>query len=289
MVWCRYLCPWGILNGIFAMASVMELRSNRHICLTQCKTNACYEGGENAPGCPMYEHPYAMESNKNCILCGNCIKNCPNNSIQLNLRLAAKELWVKVHPYISDSILGISLAFLFVLKKVLEVQSVKDLIFSSYDRYSFYGGLIYTALFIMTILFSTGMLYLIRLSIRNTRAKYKSNVTENIGYAFIPLALCGFLANYLEPLFVKGKAIFYAVKNLILLTPFPGIITPIINLTTLKNLQAVIIISGGLASSYSMYQIISGKIDKLHEEEAIYKTPAIWLIAFLTIIYLVLI
>ena len=289
MVWCRYLCPWGILNGLFAMTSFMELRSNRHVCLTQCKTNVCYEGSESIPGCPMYEHPYGMESNKNCTLCSNCIKNCPSNSIQLNLRLVAKELWVKVHPYISDSILGISLAFIFVLKKLLEQGSVNDLIFFGYDRYSLYGGLIYTGLYILTILLAIGVLQIINYGQPEVEDKYNSRVRENIGYAFIPLALCGFLSHYLEPLLMKSRALIHAVKNLFFGMPFPDIVTPILSHETITDIQIVLIVLGGIASGYSAYKIISHRIKLQDKKVAVYKIAPIWVIAALTIIYLLLV
>ncbi len=34
-----------------------------------------------------------METNQNCILCGDCIKNCPHQSVRLNLRRPDWELW----------------------------------------------------------------------------------------------------------------------------------------------------------------------------------------------------
>jgi transcriptional regulator with GAF, ATPase, and Fis domain/polyferredoxin len=290
MVWCRYLCPWGILNGIFSMASVMELRSNRHVCLTQCKTNVCFEGSENVPGCPMFEHPYGMESNKNCTLCGNCIKNCPNNSIQLNLRSAAKELWVKLHPRLSDSVLSISLAFLFLLKIVLDGKTVNNFIFSGYGRYSLYGGLIYTALFLLTILLSAGFLKLINYGAVVPENRAKSRITESIGYAFIPLALTGYLSYYLEPLLLKGRALYYALRELLFDIPFDIAVTPIISHITIKNFQVVIILLGGIASIYSSYKIISSKLAKLNiEEVTFYKTPVIWVIITLMVSYLILI
>ncbi len=289
MVWCRYLCPWGIFNGIYAMASVIELRSNKHICLTQCKTNVCYEGGENAPGCPMFEHPYGIESNKNCTHCGNCIKNCPNNSIQFNLRILPKELWVKAHPYFSDSILGISLAFLLILKKILEIQSVSEAVFLGYDRYSVHGALIYTALFIMTIILSTGALMLINTASYDIEEKSVRNVRHTVGYSFIPLALCGFLSHYLEPLFMKGSAIFYAISELLFKAPFPDTLQPILEHSLISNIQIALILFGGFASGFSAYRLINTKLKPTAPKVAAYKIVPIWLIAVITFIYLLLI
>ncbi len=41
----------------------------------------------------MFEGPFSLRSNQNCVLCGACIKNCPNQSPVLNLRLPGYDLW----------------------------------------------------------------------------------------------------------------------------------------------------------------------------------------------------
>jgi len=92
--WCRYLCPLGRMIGVFSGCSAIELRANYSICNNDCIAHSCYTGGtECESGCPMFEGPFSLRSNLDCILCGNCIKNCPNNSPQVNLRLPGFELW----------------------------------------------------------------------------------------------------------------------------------------------------------------------------------------------------
>lgn len=92
--WCRYLCPLGKMVGVFSAASMVELRANYGICNNDCFTHRCYTGDtECQNGCPMFEGPFSLRSNLDCTLCGNCIKNCQNQSPQLNLRLPAFELW----------------------------------------------------------------------------------------------------------------------------------------------------------------------------------------------------
>ena len=39
-----------------------------------------------------------MKSNQECILCGNCIKICPDKAPKLNLRLPGHELWTFLRP-----------------------------------------------------------------------------------------------------------------------------------------------------------------------------------------------
>lgn len=91
--WCRYLCPLGGMMGVFAGASVLEMRSNYGICNSTCLKHECYAGTVDREGCPMFEGPFALSSNRNCALCGNCVKVCPNQSPVLNLRVPGYELW----------------------------------------------------------------------------------------------------------------------------------------------------------------------------------------------------
>jgi polyferredoxin len=97
-LWCRYLCPLGALGAIFSGCSIVEWRSNRSICNSTCNDNSCYKGDENTPGCPLYQGPFSLHSNQNCILCGNCVKLCPNDSPAFNLRIPGHELWASLKP-----------------------------------------------------------------------------------------------------------------------------------------------------------------------------------------------
>ena len=96
LVWCRYLCPLGALIGLFARSACTEMRSNVHICNHECREHACIESAKHS--CPILEAPFTQQSNQNCILCGNCVKTCPNDSPHLNLRVPGYELAVVRYP-----------------------------------------------------------------------------------------------------------------------------------------------------------------------------------------------
>ncbi len=107
-LWCRYLCPIGGMNGMFAKLSMVEVRSVQQVCGSQCSTFSCYKGSEATPvnfsnplpnegqatgGCPLYSHPAQLQDNRDCVLCMTCLKACPNRSVQFNLRFPAADLW----------------------------------------------------------------------------------------------------------------------------------------------------------------------------------------------------
>jgi NAD-dependent dihydropyrimidine dehydrogenase PreA subunit len=91
--WCRYICPLGGMVGVLSTCSAVELRSNYNICTNSCTKHECYMGSAAAEGCPLFEGPFSLRSNQNCILCGKCVEICPNNSPVLNLRPPGQELW----------------------------------------------------------------------------------------------------------------------------------------------------------------------------------------------------
>jgi transcriptional regulator with AAA-type ATPase domain len=106
-LWCRYLCPIGGMNGMFAKLSMVELRSTQQVCGSQCQTFGCYKGsaatpvtfidalpneGQETEGCPLYSHPNQLQDNRDCMFCMTCLKSCPHRSAQLNLRFPASDL-----------------------------------------------------------------------------------------------------------------------------------------------------------------------------------------------------
>ena len=96
--WCRYLCPVGGMNGLFAKLSILELRAEAGTCSGSCSSYACFKGGPAdgeglaSEGCPLGTHPAHLSDNRNCVLCMTCTQACPNRSVQFRLRPPAADL-----------------------------------------------------------------------------------------------------------------------------------------------------------------------------------------------------
>jgi len=83
----------GAFGGLCSTSSILELRPTQDICAARCQGHACYKGDAGVAGCPMSQHVMFVDSNKDCVLCLNCVRLCPNGSPQLNLRIPAREIW----------------------------------------------------------------------------------------------------------------------------------------------------------------------------------------------------
>ncbi len=94
--WCRHLCPMGGLAGLCSTTSLLELRPTPDICSAKCKGHSCFKGDGRVEGCPMFQHVMFVESNRDCVLCLNCVRLCPNGSPRLNVRMPARELWLGI-------------------------------------------------------------------------------------------------------------------------------------------------------------------------------------------------
>ena len=255
--WCRYLCPLGAINAIFAMPSILELRSNRHLCLNRCEDHACYTGMVDKEGCPMFRHPFMVDNNRDCIICGECIKNCSKQSIHLNLRMAPQELWEIEAPRQADSFLIISLGaifFPFALHKELYelIHSLQITYPESFGHlpFAFVGSLIF---FLLIFVFQVGYYFMVQLQAHLTRVDRKV-LLPLLGYGFIPIILGVYLAVHFEVFVSRSWQLVANIRNIIGLAPvIEG--SRLISPDASALLQVFTVAGGFFASLYATYRI----------------------------------
>ncbi|MCP3892507.1 MAG: cyclic nucleotide-binding domain-containing protein [Desulfobulbaceae bacterium] len=256
--WCRYLCPLGAVNAIFAMPSVVELRSNSHVCQNRCQSHACYKGDSENPGCPMFRHPYLVDNNRDCIMCAKCVKSCDNSSVQLNLRLAPQELWALETPRRADSFLIVAMGaifFPFALQTKFSQLVSWIAITARQEGILIPEWLVGSILFFAVILiFQAGYYFMVMVQAWHARMD-KRLLLSLFGYGFIPLILGGYMALHLE-FFVRGAG--RVVPNIQELfgKPFSYDNIRLISEDSTFVLQFLTILGGGLAALYATYRVI---------------------------------
>ena len=278
-VWCRYLCPLGAINAIFAMPSVLELRSNTHTCMNRCRDHLCYTGDDGAAGCPMFRHPFLVDNNRDCILCGQCIKNCRLDSIHLNLRLAPQELWNLQSPRLEDSFLVVGLAAIFypfalnqtypgfreswaeILHGIglLQSQALASSIF----------------FFLCIIVYTGGYAVMSRIMARITGNSWRTTASI-LGYGMIPLVLGAYMAAHLE-IFVGGFLLLPA--NLLDIIGIGGDYgsTRIISRDATFVLQIITVCGGLIAALYASQRIVRRLVTGRRYSLKMFALPALLL------------
>jgi CRP-like cAMP-binding protein/polyferredoxin len=257
-VWCRYVCPLGAINAIFAMPSILELRANRHLCLNRCREHVCFGAENQQEGCPMFRHPFLVDNNRDCILCAKCIKSCKENSIHLNLRLAPQELWDLETPRRPDSFLVVALGaifFPFALQGKF-FRLVEQGVTLLPDNISLPLPIAATVVFFgLILLFQIGYLVMVTVQARYA-AVNKDVLLPLLGYGFIPLILGCYLAVHFE-LFIGGAWRLW--PNLLDLMGFDAVYHArrIFSPDSTAVLQTITVFGGMLASFYAIYRIMA--------------------------------
>jgi transcriptional regulator with AAA-type ATPase domain/NAD-dependent dihydropyrimidine dehydrogenase PreA subunit len=194
--WCRYLCPIGGMNGMFAKLSMIELRAQQGICSASCTTYQCYKGGpqkgegQETGGCPVYSHPAQLQDNKDCVLCMTCLKACPHRSVELNLRPPGIELWTTHkanYPEVALLFLLFGATFLHRLPEIQQ-QWHLNLQLENFGSH----GIVSVAVLLVPIAIALPAHALTRL------LSSKPRPFLELAYGYLPLAMGGLLAHFLR-------------------------------------------------------------------------------------------
>ncbi len=199
--WCRYLCPIGGMNGLFAKLSMTELRAQQGTCSAECTTYQCYKGGpakgegQETNGCPLYSHPAQLADNRDCVLCMTCLKACPHRSVELNLRPPGIELWTTHTPRSYEVALLFLLLNVIFLHRLPEIETRLglDLQLDKFGNHALISAII-LSLPIAIPLLAQGINQLGG----KLNNKYKPRKFIELAYGYLPLVLAGNLAHYLR-------------------------------------------------------------------------------------------
>jgi transcriptional regulator with AAA-type ATPase domain/NAD-dependent dihydropyrimidine dehydrogenase PreA subunit len=195
--WCRYLCPIGGMNGLFAKLSMVELRAQQGICSAACTTYQCYKGGpqkgegQETGGCPLYSHPAQLEDNRDCVLCMTCLKACPHRSVEVNLRPPGIDLWTTHTPSYYEVCLLFLLFGAPFLHRLPEIEAQFDWNFHL-SQFGWHTLASIAALLVPGVV-AIAVHLLLRLLNRTSTKPF-----VELAYGYLPLVLGANLAHYLR-------------------------------------------------------------------------------------------
>lgn len=91
---CRYVCPLTVFIGVSSMFAPFEIRRKDAALCRACRTQDCFRGNERYHACPTAQFQGAgLDSNRDCVLCTECLKACPSRNVGMNLRMWGRDLW----------------------------------------------------------------------------------------------------------------------------------------------------------------------------------------------------
>ncbi|MGE5403165.1 MAG: 4Fe-4S binding protein [Ignavibacteriales bacterium] len=138
---CKGFCPIAMTLNAYSRGSMLAVRASSGEKCEECRTKNCMRPTGNRSifksdgGCPVNIYPPQLKSNKDCLLCGRCLKSCTSGNMQLLLRLPFSKKdqrqksvsWALTFFIMMDS--G------FVLSEICEEWDLTDKIFMAVPQY----------------------------------------------------------------------------------------------------------------------------------------------------------
>jgi hypothetical protein len=110
---CNYVCPVSGFLSLYAMTSMMEVRSVDSETCRKCTDKGCLAGNDEGWGCPWSMYPSKMERNNYCGLCMECVKTCPYDNMTLNLRSFCSDTKLKGYDEAWKAFIMLTLALAY--------------------------------------------------------------------------------------------------------------------------------------------------------------------------------
>lgn len=254
---CRYICPIGLVLGLFSMLSAIELRCKSKRTCHDHDIKECIIGNEAGKGCPVGEIPQTMDRNNHCIMCMECVKSCSKGNIRISPRIPGADVIHSRKTHLDEAYLihGIIIIFLFVMgMERLEFRNViinfvkstlpvDSLIFL--DLY--WRNMWAVIIFFLITLGASGLMYL------STKAAFGENPGKKfieLSYAFIPLSLSVYLA---ENTFRLLKGLFFIAASIGNLFGRIWEFSP--DFDTINRMQIILLVSGFIFTLWAGYLI----------------------------------
>ncbi|MEV0901614.1 4Fe-4S binding protein [Actinoplanes sp. NPDC049802] len=256
---CRYLCFLGGMSGNYAQVGALQLRANTDICRTCTARAVCFNGGDKAPACPLFEFPRTMDSSANCNLCANCFKNCPNDAITITPRMPSRELWFVRNPKIEASFLAMAIMGIVLIQNLTMLQIWQDVLAWIENTL---GITNYPVIFTLAFIVAVGAPVTALWAASAVAARRNTDsITTNFarfGYALIPLDVAGHIAHNLFHLLAEGKSVVYTA-----VAAFGGDrpegSAALVGTGTIQVLQYVILALGIAGSAYAVHRIAKAR------------------------------
>jgi hypothetical protein len=252
---CRYLCFLGGLSGNYARTGMLALRANPAICAACKDRAACYNGTGRAPACPLFEFPRTMDSNANCNLCANCVKNCPNDAITLTVRPPTRELWFVRTPKPEAAFLAVAIMGIVFIQN-LTMLEIWDAALGWLGAITGVANhaMIFTVAFLVAIAVPVALLAAAASAAARRNGRTLGYNFALFGFAIIPLDVAGHVAHNLFHLLAEGGSVVTTALATFGEGGWDG--SPALaSTTTIQVLQYLLIAAGVAGSLYAAYRI----------------------------------
>ena len=213
---CSYVCPVSGFLSLYAMTSMVEIRSADTDVCAQCGDKGCLAGNDAGWGCAWGIYPSKLDRNNYCGLCMECVKTCPHDNMALNLRPFGSDTQLKGYDEAWKAFIMLALALAYSVIFLGPWGFLKD--WANVTESKEVGGfLLYTLiLWVGALVVIPGIFALAVWIGRRLAGPHEASAKQvflGFAYPLVPLGLLVWVAFSLPLLLVNGSYILMVLSD----------------------------------------------------------------------------
>jgi ferredoxin len=213
---CLYICPVSGFLGLYAMASMVEIRSKDPAFAAQCRVKGGIFGTDDAWACPWQQRPNKLNRNNYCGFCMECLKACPHEKMTIRARPFCTDDKIDKYDEAWKAFIMVTLAMVYSVVLLGPWGALKEWANIS-EMWNWTGFAIYTGSIWFTCLVGMPALWVLASwlgkLLSGTDAVSVKEIFLRYSYLLVPLGLMAWIAFSVPLIMINGSYVLSTLSD----------------------------------------------------------------------------